>query len=406
MLTATLVALLTLVQLAVLFQALYLYYPLVGALLGRVFPIVTAPVPDLVPPRMAVLIAAHNEGAVIAGAIEALKNQTYPCGAYEIFVVADNCTDQTAVIARRAGATVYERFSTGPSTKGKALHWMWSQLRDQGFGAVMIFDGDNHAAPNFLSVMAGELARGHAVIQGIRRAPNTDGPTARLDALTELCTHRIGAAGRIWLGLGAPLMGSGVAYQAPVFDRLIGEVGQTVAEDCQWQATLAVEGTPIHWTADAVVWDEKTATPEAMGTQRTRWMSGRGQVARDFTGPLLKSFFTRGSLLGLDTALYFTAVPRSLLLVSLAGLAFLALAAPGLPGLWSAGVWLAALVGFVFYVLAGLWLDGASRRDYVALVGGVAQLPRFTWQMTQATWKALNGFRARWISTPHGPSEA
>lgn len=401
-LAAVCAALLLVVQLAVLGQALYLYYPLVGAVLARC----TGPrrelLPAAPPPRLAVLIAAHNEEAVIAGALEAVQAQGYPASAYDVFVVADNCHDQTAAIARRAGATVYERFTDGGSTKGQALHWLWSQIRHQGHGGVVVLDADNQPAPGFLATMATELGRGHVAVQAIRKAKNVDGGTSGLDALTELCTHRIGAAGRVWLGLGGPLMGSGVAYQASLFDRLIQDVGHTVVEDCEWQAKLALEGTAVVWTDRAAIYDEKTAKPEAMGTQRDRWMAGRGQVARAFVGPLLAKFARTGSLLALDTALYLVAAPRSLLLAGMGGLTLLALAAPGLPGMWPAWVWLATCAGFVAYVLAGLALDGAAPRDYLRLFKGAAQLPRFTLQMARATWKALTGAAVRWVPTPHG----
>ena len=97
---------------------------------------------------------------------------------------------------------------------------------------------------------------------------------------------------------------------------------------------------------------------------------------------------------------YLVAAPRSLLLAGMGGLTLLALAAPGLPGIWPAWVWLAACSGFGAYVLAGLWLAGA--RDYLRLVKGAAQLPRFTGQMARATWKALSGTAVRWVPTPHG----
>ncbi len=391
-----------LAQVLVLFQAVYLYYPLVGALLARAYPPAPAEPPAAPPRRIAVLIAAHDEEAVIGGALDALAAQIYPADGFDVFVVADNCHDQTAAIVRRTGATVLERFTDGPSTKGQALAWLWQHVRHRGHLGVVVLDADNQAAPDFLGAIAAELSRGHPVVQGIRKAKNPDGGTAGLDALTELCTHRVGAAGRMRLGLGGPLMGSGVGYQVALFDSLIAEVGQTVVEDCEWQARLALAGTPVRWTDHAVVYDEKTARAEAMGTQRNRWMAGRGQVARAYFGPLMRRFAATGDALALDTALFLVAAPRSLLLAGMGGFLLLATILPGLPGLWPAWVWLGVCLGFVAYVLIAMWLDGASRRDYLRLLRGVGQLPRFTWQMAGATWKALSGAAVRWVPTPHG----
>lgn len=395
------VALLLLIQSYLLFNALFLYYPAVGALLARFAP-KRERFPDSLPRRFAVLIAAHDEEAVIAGTVEALAQQRYPASAYDVYVVADNCSDATAEVARRAGATVLERSSPGGSTKGKALAWLWSQLPSSDYDAVVILDADNHASPDFLVAAAAELGRGHAVVQGIRRAKPAAGGTAGLDGLTELCTHRIGAAGRVRLGVSGPIMGSGVAYQAALFDKLIRDVGETVVEDCEWQAKLALRGVHVHWTDRAAIFDEKTARASAMGTQRARWVAGRGQVARAYVLPLLGHFFRTGSRDALDMAAFLLTVPRVLALAGWLGFFGLALFAPGLPGLLPWGVWFACLAGFALYVLLGLWLDGAPASSYRVLLTGTLQLPRFAWQMATATWKALTGAAVKWVPTPHG----
>lgn len=398
---ALLVAFLLIVQAYLLFNAIFLYYPVAGALLARFAPRREA-FPSSLPRRFAVLIAAHNEEAVIGQAVEAIGLQRYPEGAYDVFVVADNCVDGTAAVARRAVATVLERQSEGGSTKGKALSWLWSQLSAADYDAVVILDADNQASPDFLAAVAGELGRGHAVVQGIRRAKPASGGTAGLDGLTELCTHRIGAAGRTRLGVSGPIMGSGVAYQAALFDRLIRHVGETVVEDCEWQAKLAIEGIYVHWTDRAVIFDEKTARASAMGTQRARWVAGRGQVARAYALPLLSHFVRTGSLTALDMAAFLLTVPRVLALAGWLGFWVLALAVPELPGLLPWGVWFACLAGFGVYVVLGLWLDGAPASAYKVLLTGTLHLPRFAWQMAAASWKALTGAAVKWVPTPHG----
>jgi cellulose synthase/poly-beta-1,6-N-acetylglucosamine synthase-like glycosyltransferase len=402
-LIVALIAVLAVVQAYLLFSALYTYYPMVGALLDRIVPSKEAPTPIAPPPRIAVLIAASNEAEVIGRTVTAMMQQRYPRAGFEVFVVADNCQDETAAIARRAGATVYERFSETNRTKGRALCWLWSYVRQFGYGSVVVVDADNEADEGFLAALAAELGRGFAAVQGIRRAKNnpTDG-TAGLDGLTELCTHRIGAAGRQRLGLNGPLMGSGVGYSTTLFDELISDIGDTVVEDCEWQAKLAIRGTKIRWTARAVVYDEKTARAEAMGKQRDRWMSGRGQVARAYLGPCVRAFFRTGNASALDMAGFLVTPPRSLMLAGLGFFWLLALAAPHTPGVLPAWVWFLGLAGFAVYVLMGLWLDGAPLSAYRVLLSGTLQLPRFTLQMAGATWKALTGAAVKWVPTPHG----
>ena len=77
--------------------------------------------------RFMAIIPAHNEEMVIGSLIESLKNQTYDKNLYDIYVIADNCTDNTAKIAEQAGAIVYKRFDNENKTKGHALNWFLKQ---------------------------------------------------------------------------------------------------------------------------------------------------------------------------------------------------------------------------------------------------------------------------------------
>jgi cellulose synthase/poly-beta-1,6-N-acetylglucosamine synthase-like glycosyltransferase len=391
-----------LLQALVSLQVLHLLMPLPGALAARLRPQAGAPVAP--PLRLAVLIAAHNEAAVLGGALAALARQTHPASAFDVFVVADHCTDATAEVARRAGATVLERQGGGTRTKGAALRDLWATVRPLGHAGVVVLDADNHATPTLLSALSDALAAGHPAVQGLRRA-RPGGGTAGLDALTELCTHRIGAAGRVRLGLGAPLMGSGMAFEARTFARLIGAVGETVVEDCAWQAELALRDLAVHWTAAAVVEDEKTRTAASMGTQRTRWLTGRAQVARRYTGPLLARFVQRGSWLALDAALGLLALPRSVLALAVAACGAVALLAPGLPGWWPAGWWGGLAVALVGYVAAGITLDGGRLTDARPWRSLLRHGPVFVWQMARASWLAARGTQVAWLPTPHGPAD-
>lgn len=392
-----------LLQLALAVQALHLYGPLVGALLDRLAP-TTPPAPPAPPWRLAVLVAAHNEAAVIGPALEALRRQDYPRHAFDVYVVADHCTDGTAALARRAGATVFERNDGGVRTKGAALAALWRLVRQAGHDGVVVLDADNVAAPGFLAALSGALAAGHAAVQGLRRARGGGG-TAPMDALTELCTHRIGAAGRVRLGLGAPLMGSGMAFSAAWFERLTAHVDGGVTEDCAWQAELALAGVAVHWTPAAVLLDEKTRTPAAMRVQRTRWLTGRGDVARRYVGPLLARFARTGSCLALDTALSLVAPPRALLALAVAGWTALVLCFPELPGMGPAWAWLGLTLAWPAYVAAGIWLDGGRLSDRRLWTSCLRHGPRFAGQMLAGSWRAVRGRRVAWIPTPHGPQE-
>ena len=77
--------------------------------------------------RFMAIIPAHNEEAVVGNLIESLKKQNYNKDLYDIYVIADNCTDKTAEVAKQAGAIVYQRFDETKKTKGFALNWFLKQ---------------------------------------------------------------------------------------------------------------------------------------------------------------------------------------------------------------------------------------------------------------------------------------
>lgn len=106
---------------------------------------------EATPHNYAVLICARNESAVIADLIGSLRSQTYDQSLLHIFVLADNCTDDTSDIARSAGATVYERFNNVQVGKGYALQTLLGHLEQDypaGFDGYIVFDADNILDPN------------------------------------------------------------------------------------------------------------------------------------------------------------------------------------------------------------------------------------------------------------------
>lgn len=370
---------------------LYLLYPLLGFLRP-----VRRPVhPKLAPLPLAVLIAAHDEESVIEACIRSLKAQDYT--AFDVYVVADNCTDRTAELARRSGARVHVRTSEGNSTKGQALAWLWRRLPRHAYGGVLVLDADNVAEKSFLRGIAGGLASGADAVQGLRRAKNPQAsPLATLDALSEALTHRIGAAGRTRLGLNAPLMGSGVGFSIRQFNALIRNVGDTLVEDLSWQAEMAVKGGTIAWSGGAAVLDEKTSRTQAMGLQRARWLSGRMEVTRRCLRPLLGATLRTGNLSALDLALFLLSPPRVITLIGLGALFALSLG-PG--DVWPPGLWLACLGGFAFSALMAARLEGLP----LASLGCVLwEVPRFAWQMALGWGRALFGKRVPWVASRHG----
>lgn len=122
------------------------------------------------------ILPAHNEEAVIGNLIESLKNQDYPKELLDIYVIADNCTDNTVKIAKEAGAIVLERHEEDPAkrTKGAALQWFLKQKIEENadYDAFFVFDADNIVDVNFTKAMNKKLCQGEEVVQGYRDIKN------------------------------------------------------------------------------------------------------------------------------------------------------------------------------------------------------------------------------------------
>ncbi len=115
--------------------------------------------------RFAVFVPAHNEEAVIAGLLESLAQLNYPKDLYQVYVIADNCTDRTAEVARRfVSVEALERRDPQFRGKGYALDWAWQKLAQRGlaYDAYVIIDADSIASADFLLAMCHELSRGAA----------------------------------------------------------------------------------------------------------------------------------------------------------------------------------------------------------------------------------------------------
>lgn len=126
--------------------------------------------------RYAILISARNEESVIAQLLDSISQQDYPADLIVPFVVADNCTDATARVARDAGAVVYERFNKQQVGKGYALNYLIQQIRDawgdEYFDGYFVFDADNLLQPDYISQMNNVFGDPYQIVTSYRNSKN------------------------------------------------------------------------------------------------------------------------------------------------------------------------------------------------------------------------------------------
>jgi cellulose synthase/poly-beta-1,6-N-acetylglucosamine synthase-like glycosyltransferase len=243
-------------------------------------------------PRLAVLVVAHDESRVIADCLESLRGQDYPADRFHVFVVADACSDSTATVARRMGATVFER--TGPREgKPRAVAHGVERIRESDeYDAIALFDADNVVDAGFLPAVAGRLASGERVVQGFVDAKNPE--ASRVSAMSAIGFWAIDAIEqrpRERWRLSARIMGTGFAARSELFPHMLTTPG-ALADDLEANARLALANVRVAYEPQARTLDERATRLEAAVAQRTRWMQGRWAVAERWVPSLIAAAFT------------------------------------------------------------------------------------------------------------------
>ncbi len=253
------------------------------------------PIPEAAPKtRFAVVIAARNEQAVIGRLVKSLLEQHYPQELFDIFVVPNNCTDDTAGEAFRAGANIL-LCDYPVHQKGDALRQAFFQLEDRGYDAFVVFDADNVVDRWYLQKTNDAFCSGAQVVKGRQMAlnPRSSWIAGCYDIYFsgfDLFYNRPRTNG----GLSAKLVGTGFAIHRDVLAQLGGWNTETIAEDAEFAAQCALSNIRVVWAPQAVTYDEEPDSFSVSIHQRKRWSSGVVQVGRLMLPQLL--VFGRGRL--------------------------------------------------------------------------------------------------------------
>lgn len=258
--------------------------------------------------RFAIIIPAHNEEKVIGKLVKNLACLHYPRHLYDIYVVADRCTDRTAEVARKEGAVVWERFDYRNSGKGRVIEYALSRLgftrgKAHRYDAAVFFDADNLVSSNFLQSMNNRLLEGEKVIQSFVDSKNpNDSWVASTFSITFWLNNRFVLLARHNLGLSASLAGTGMCISKEVLNK-IGWSTVTLTEDLEFSIQALLEGYRTSFAVEARVFDEKPITFIASCRQRLRWARGQLNVALRYIPPLLFKGLVEGDMAKIEGAL-------------------------------------------------------------------------------------------------------
>ncbi|MFY8117854.1 MAG: glycosyltransferase family 2 protein [Roseateles sp.] len=342
------------------------------------------------PAQLVVLVPAHDEEAGLARTLRSLRAERERAGAaagLRIVVVADNCSDATATVARAEGAEVLERRDPLHRGKGYALAYAFERLAEADW--FIVIDADSDVEPGFLVAMRAAMHEDRAALQcryGVRDPLSSRRATLADVALAAWNVLR--PRGRAALGLSCGILGNGFALSRRTLAR-VPYAAHSIVEDVEYHQLLLQAGLRVHWVDEAGVRGDMPAGDAAAARQRARWEGGRLRLILT-RAPRLLLQLLRGHWRLADPLLDLLTLPLAwhcslLLLAALLGAA---------SGHWTVTLALAGLAGLGLHVAIALRLLPAGRAHWRALLGVPAYL---LWKLGLAGATLAAARRNDWV---------
>ena len=243
------------------------------------------------PNKYAILIAARNEEKVIGNLIDSIKASNYPSDLVDIYVGADNCSDNTAKVCREKGVTVFERFNKVDIGKGYVLNFLLKNIKELGkeYDAYMVFDADNILDKNFIFEMNRVFNQGYQVITSYRNSKNYgDNWLSAGYGLWYMHESSHLNASRMAIGSSCAISGTGFLVDSKLMDKYDGWNFFLLTEDIEFTMENITSGTKIGYAGKAIVYDEQPTDFKQSYYQRLRWSKGFLQVFHKYGLKLIR----------------------------------------------------------------------------------------------------------------------
>lgn len=355
--------------------------------------------------RFLILIPAHNEERVIGSLIENLLNMEYPRELFDIYVIADNCSDQTADISRIKGSLVLEHTYLPGEPKGKpyAIRYALDVLDIDIYNAVCVFDADNLVTLNYLQQMNNHLISGERLIQCYLDSKNpTDNWITLCYATSYYYMNRSWQLAKYRLGLGNAVGGTGFCVERELLQE-VGWTAKSLTEDLEFTMQCLRKGVCAAWCHHARVYDEKPTDFIASCIQRLRWARGHWDVCFKFAPKLLWQSIRKGDIQAFDGFLYLIN-PGKIVLGTLFGMMAVFeffLDIPWLSVILPWYIWIFMLTFAFIYVAYSIFVDAAQRigkaKALISLIiFNYTYVPLFIWALfttNNKTWKRTDHTR-------------
>lgn len=361
--------------------------------------------------RYAVLISARNEENVIGNLIECIRTQTYPSELIDIWLVADNCDDHTADVARAKGCHVIERFNKELIGKGYALTYLLDRMNESGvsdqYDAFFVFDADNRLDRHYFEEMNKAFQAGFKILTSYRNSVNlSDNWVSSGSALWFIRESRFLSASRMWLGNSCHVGGTGFMFSREVMKRNNGWKFHLLTEDLEFTMDSVLHGDRIGYCGTAMLYDEQPVSFQQSWRQRLRWSKGFLQVFRYYGPALIKRAVRERD---------FSAVDFTLLLCPFMVLAIIRMAMGWLFAVcgfvsWqsqiaSLGGWASSIVTAIVTMMALAALTIIAERDHIGatnkeLFAYVLSFPIYMLSYVPISFQAIFA-KAQWKPIEH-----
>ncbi len=341
--------------------------------------------------NFAILIAARNEGMVIGNLLDSLKKQNYPAEKYEIYVIPNNCTDNTEEICKEHEVNII-KCQTKPKSKGEVLKIAFAKLKkNKKIDAYLIFDADNIVHPDFLIHMNRALNQGYNVAEGFRDAKNPgDNWISGSYTLFYLFQNVFFNEARMGLNGSASINGTGFMVRKSLIDEK-GFKTKTLTEDMEYTGICALNNERIAFVKDAITYDEHPINFKTSWHQRIRWSAGILKCMWLYCFKLIKNFFKTGNIASLDVALmYMGPLMQVLSFVDLVMLIIFQICGIKLNDIFSyffAAGWFYFIVTYLIGILVEIWLLHFKNKKAGTVIQGIILFPIFVF-----TWIPINIF--------------
>lgn len=351
--------------------------------------------------RFAIVIPAHDEESTLSGVLASCAKLEYPGDKVKVYVIADNCSDRTADLARRSGVVCLERHDPLHRGKGHALAWGLGRVLADEPDAVLILDADCHLDDQALRVFDRYLCRGQKVLQANYVAANPDASiTSYVAGVCNRLENDLFYAPKSRLGLAVLLRGTGMVFHRTVLESLPWQE-HSIVEDAEYTLRLFEAGIKVYFVEEILVSSDFPTRRKQLMVQRSRWVGGNCALGRSRAVGFMLQGLRRGSLWRFDFGWTLLACVRSVVvaeLIAALAVALLCLAVvPGPVSLALAAIG-GALLGLhaVTFALAAVRLGFTTHR-----VGMLVHTPRVIARMlTISSLSALGGQPQTWQRTP------